>query len=777
MLQVAQLKNRLQEVQQVKNTLLNNPVLNKLGDLDKTKLVISELQDKKWFISKDYKEIIKLNENIATVKQEREKFIYISYGERNINFTKKPINKLFDLEPNKTYRVNFKGEKSGELEVNLYIIMYPKTGNPRSEIIPLDSEWKFNLLPNTESIRIGMKFIGEGTVDFQGIEVLECNPIQKLTFIEGGANEVNKLDKFSQYVKDVAKHRNQLQVSKDTKIAVILDEFSYECFKYEANLLPITQENWKEVIEKESPEMLLVESAWAGNKGAWNYKVANLHKNNRHPQLKELVDFCKAKGIPTVFWDKEGKDNFEVFKEAGSYFDYIFVTDEHNIDNFKNCAKHDRVYPLSFAAQPRIHNPINKNRGKLGTVAFSGSWYGNKHPDRIKDVENIVAPAVEFDLDIYDRFYGVEMKTATDRTWPDLYQDSIIGNLSYDNMVEAYKNYDVFLNVNSIQNSKYMFSRRVYEVLASKTMVISGDSVGVREQVGDYLYISDAPEKTRNMLKVLLQNPLKLEREAKLAQRFIMENHTYSHRLEEMFDIIGIQYQKKKEKLVSVVAITNRPQFMDNIYENLSNQTYENIEHIIILNNNNMNIKQWEKKFENLRNTRIFKVDEKNSLGACLNFAVGKTKGEFIAKMDDDDYYAPNYLKDMLMSFDYTDASIIGKSTYLVHFEENNALVKRKIGAGEERYSNFVAGATLVFKKEVFEKLKGFDDRNTGEDTKFIEKALKNGYKIYSNDSYNFCVIRRKNKATHTWQITDDDMLKQGHTVAFTKDFQTYVTV
>ncbi|MFH4090338.1 glycosyltransferase, partial [Acinetobacter baumannii] len=86
-----------------------------------------------------------------------------------------------------------------------------------------------------------------------------------------------------------------------------------------------------------------------------------------------------------------------------------------------------------------------------------------------------------------------------------------------------------------------------------------------------------------------------------------------------------------------------------------------NTEKIIILNNDSMNIKQWEKRFEKLKNTRIFKVDEKSSLGACLNFAVGKATGEIIAKMDDDDYYAPNYLKDMVMSFEYTDASIVGK--------------------------------------------------------------------------------------------------------------------
>ncbi|MFH4238311.1 glycosyltransferase family A protein, partial [Acinetobacter baumannii] len=86
--------------------------------------------------------------------------------------------------------------------------------------------------------------------------------------------------------------------------------------------------------------------------------------------------------------------------------------------------------------------------------------------------------------------------------------------------------------------------------------------------------------------------------------------------------------------LVSVVAITNRPQFMNNLYESLANQTYKNTEKIIILNNDSMNIKQWEKRFEKLKNTRIFKVDEKSSLGACLNFAVGKATGEIIAKMD-----------------------------------------------------------------------------------------------------------------------------------------------
>nr|WP_239534484.1 glycosyltransferase [Priestia taiwanensis] len=561
------------------------------------------------------------------------------------------------------------------------------------------------------------------------------------------------------------------------KIATILDEFSSECFKYEANLLPLTPKNWRQVIDEENPALLLVESAWQGYKGTWYCRITELHKRS-YTDLQDLVSYCKERGIPTIFWDKEGKDNFESFKEAASYFDYIFVTDENNIDNFKTVVTHTNIYPLSFAAQPRIHNPINKNKHKLGTIAFSGSWYGDKHPDRIKDVENIITPATRIGLDIYDRFFGIDNKNLTSRTWPELFQNSIVGKLDYNFMVEAYKNYDIFLNVNSIQNSKYMFSRRVYEVLASKTVVVSGDSIGVREQLGDYVHISDSPARTELLLRILTQSPLKMQREAKLAHRFILQNHTYTHRINEMLDIVGLPYKKSHSKKISVVLVTNRPQFMDNILDNLSAQTYEDREHIIVVNSDDIVMEKWEKKFSSLKNTKIYKVASAKSLGYCLNYGISKSIGDVIAKMDDDDYYAPNYLRDMVAIFDYTDASIVGKSVYYTYFEESNILVKRQIkGSGEDCYTRFVAGATLMFKREVYEAMGSFENRNTGEDTKFIEYAIKLGFKIYSDDSYNFCVIRRKEKNSHTWQISDEDMLKQGTICAYTNDYKTFVTI
>lgn len=778
MLDIVSLQKKHKELKEKKKALEEGCYLNAINSDGFMTFGIKHLDDREWFISKSFKQYINVQKtNLIKLNQKKDEFKYISFKENNINFALKPTEKIVHFEKNKTYTVQFKGTKQLDADAVVYIILYLKNGKKKNYQIAIGESLQFKVVDEVESTRIAMKLIGAGFITFESIEVLEDFDIQSIAITKTEVIKEDKVSKFMNYVKTTAaKDINKLKAKKDIKIAAILDEFSYECFQHEATLIPITPNDWKERITQEKPAMLLVESAWKGNGGAWAYKVVDLHKKN-YTELKDLVKFCQLESIPTVFWDKEGRENIDFFKEAASYFDYIFTSDENSIDKFKKIAGHNKVYPLSFAAQPRMHNPINRRRQMLGKVAFSGSWYGNKHPERKIDMENIVLPSVEFELDIFDRFYGATNTGKSDMKWPEPYQGSIVGKLDYKYMTEAYKNYELFLNVNSIQNSKYMFARRIYELLASKTMVISGDSIGVREQMGDYIYISNSQQETKNILKVLTKNPLKVEREAKKAHRYILQNHTYTHRLDEMLDKIGVEYKQTVEKSVSAIIVTNRPQFMENIYENLKVQTYKNVEHIIVLNSNKMDINKWKKRFKSLPNTKIFHVDEKESLGNCLNFGISKSKNNIIAKIDDDDYYAPNYLLDMVMTFDYTDADIVGKSTHYVYLESEKALIKKTVGNGEDRYSPFISGATIVFKREILKDVKGFEDRNTGEDTSFLKNSAKFGYKIYSNDAFNFCLMRRSNKGNHTWKITDDEILRVSETAAYTEDYKTLMTV
>lgn len=223
---------------------------------------------------------------------------------------------------------------------------------------------------------------------------------------------------------------------------------------------------------------------------------------------------------------------------------------------------------------------------------------------------------------------------------------------------------------------------------------------------------------------------------------------------------------------VSVICCTNKKNNKDNILKNFLSQTHKKKELIIVLNYNNPDINQWNKKIAPFDNIYIYILDSKHSLGKCLNFAINKSKYHIIAKFDDDDYYAPNYLSHMIKPFYFTSASVLGKSTTYVYFTHKKILAIRNINR-DNQYVYRVEGPTLVFKRSVFEKVK-FQDQNLGEDIKFCNDCIKNDFKIYSTNKDNFVYIRN-NKNTHAWKIDNDYFLKKCRIVCETDNFKKYI--
>jgi cellulose synthase/poly-beta-1,6-N-acetylglucosamine synthase-like glycosyltransferase len=224
-------------------------------------------------------------------------------------------------------------------------------------------------------------------------------------------------------------------------------------------------------------------------------------------------------------------------------------------------------------------------------------------------------------------------------------------------------------------------------------------------------------------------------------------------------------YMKKRVKQskiisnrdTSIITCTNLPYSLNNIIENFIRQDYEKKELIIIINNNKIDEKEWKEKASKYENMRVFKLDENISLGKCLNFGVNKAKYGIIAKFDDDDYYGPKYLSDSIKYFNNIGAKVVGKGTTLVYLVENKILTIRNPGQ-ENKYTKFVNGSTLVFKKEIFNKVR-FRDLNVTEDVYFCSDCLKVGIKIYSSNKYHHIYFRHPFKENHTWKIKDKEFL------------------
>lgn len=226
---------------------------------------------------------------------------------------------------------------------------------------------------------------------------------------------------------------------------------------------------------------------------------------------------------------------------------------------------------------------------------------------------------------------------------------------------------------------------------------------------------------------------------------------------------------------VSIITCTNKPHCLDNIFSNYGSQIYEKKELIIILNSDEMDIELWKKKAEGYSNVSIYQLPEDKSIGECQNFAVEKTKYGYIATLDDDDFYAPYYLHDLMLAFKYTDADIVGKSSYFCHIQGLNALVLRN-PENEFQYIDFVGGGKRIVKRAVFDSVK-FPPLSNQEDRIFCEESIKKGFKIFSADKYNLCYVRSANQKHHTWSISDQEMLDRCTLVAYTDGYKPLVTI
>ncbi len=223
---------------------------------------------------------------------------------------------------------------------------------------------------------------------------------------------------------------------------------------------------------------------------------------------------------------------------------------------------------------------------------------------------------------------------------------------------------------------------------------------------------------------------------------------------------------------VSVICCTNKRNSYKDILNNFLSQTYKIKELIVIINYDNPKLYDWKKEISNYKDIHLFSLHSKYSLGECLNFGVKQAKYPIIAKFDDDDYYSPKYLSDSIKAFYFTDAYIIGKTTTYVYFTKEKILALRNINR-ENQYVHRVEGPTLIFKKDVFKKVK-FQNKNLGEDISFCEDCTKNNYKIYSTSRDNFIYIRNK-ESTHTWKINNKCYLEQCVQICKTDNFKKYI--
>ncbi|MDI9579123.1 MAG: glycosyltransferase [Thermobispora sp.] len=542
-------------------------------------------------------------------------------------------------------------------------------------------------------------------------------------------------------------------VRPDLPVAVILDDFSRLAFRYEWDQIEFGLTDWREIFAEKRPELLFVESAWFGNQGRWRYQMTGTNAPKK--ELRELVAWFKEQGIPTVFWNKEDPPNFDHFIETAKLFDYVFTCDGDMIPKYREILGHDRVDVLQFAAQPRIHNPIQTRWGRTYDIVFAGMYFRDKHPERREQMETVIAPVRPLGLHIYARNDSAGEKYQ----WPDEYRPHIVGELPYEQMLAAYKMYKVFLNVNSVLDSPTMCARRVFELSACATTVLSGWSRAIEETFGSLIPIAHTQEEAYNQALYLINSPEYRARQGHLAMRLVHDKHTFTHRVDQILRAIGREV-RPRSRPITVVLPTNRAGQLEHAIHQVARQRHRELQLVLVLHGIDIepNVVREKALAAGIPDVKVRLADPSLTLGEVLNLGIEVADGDYIAKMDDDNLYGEHYLSDLIRAFDYADAEMVGKGAHYTYFPATNTTVLRLPGL-EHRYAHLIQGATILAKADLLREMR-FEPVNAGEDTRLVRRCKEEGVRIYSADRFNFVYMRSADPTTHTWQAPDYKLLR-----------------
>lgn len=625
--------------------------------------------------------------------------LYDKSNEDNIN-----------IENEYLYKIEFNGWKDESIDLRLYIITYINDEKILDNI-SLNSYKVISLMDKNQITKLAIRVAGSGNFRIDSIKIYRR---KKINFMHSIENKFifNKIDKLS-----------------DLKVACIFDKLTESCFNGICNLIKVHPYEWKSELELNSPNILLVESAWHGNDDTWNKKVQYINKYNIL-ELKNLVQWCKEKSIPTIFWNKEDPVHYNHFINTAKLFDYVFTTDEASVEKYKIDLKHNNIHVLSFAANPRIHNPKKTDLNKIDKACFAGSYYNNKYEKRRERLDTVLEAAKEsIGLDIYDRNYNRNLKQYE---YPNKFKENIVGYLPVEKLDKANKGYKVVLNVSTVDDSKTMFSRRVYEVLACGTPMISTYSLGIEELFGDIVMVSDDKQEIKDELSKLEQDSYYYEKKSIKGIRRILENHTYNQRLMFLLGKVNINI-KKINKDICAVGLINEYDDYKKIAENYDNQTYKYKKLLFITYNQELYLKVKDncKLYENilLLNSESMTLSLKEIIDS-----------DYISILNPHNYYGKYYFRDLVNATMYTDAEVIGKKSY---FKANKGFIfKDNINLSLENEDKDFKYTNLLYLDRSIINSNIIDNYNIYELLKYINlnyiDKFEYGFKYFSIDKYNF---------------------------------------
>lgn len=232
-----------------------------------------------------------------------------------------------------------------------------------------------------------------------------------------------------------------------------------------------------------------------------------------------------------------------------------------------------------------------------------------------------------------------------------------------------------------------------------------------------------------------------------------------------------------KEKLVSVILPAyNSSKYIEYTILSLQNQTYKNIEIIVIDDGSKDNTLEIVKKLsENDSRIKIYENDKNYGLAYTTNRGISLSQGEYIVQADHDDLSLPNRIE---VCYNYLEnhKDITGISGRVKHIDSRVMMPSTKderqitINADYEQvnceamWGGIISNPTIMYRKSITENISECYNitYKVSADMDFFEKTLANGAKWVCVDNI---LIEYRRHSSNTSRVLVIEKIVEKHIV------------
>ena len=216
---------------------------------------------------------------------------------------------------------------------------------------------------------------------------------------------------------------------------------------------------------------------------------------------------------------------------------------------------------------------------------------------------------------------------------------------------------------------------------------------------------------------------------------------------------------------VSVLLTTRRPHLLAAALANVARQSWPRLELLLALHGEGFAdgdpvVRAFGPDFPHP--VRLLRPDAGLPLGSVLNAASEAAAGTLLAKMDDDDFYGPDHILDLVLAHGYSGAELVGKCPATVYLAGPDLTVRCRRSPGEARSRAVTGGAMLIARGDLL-RAGGWRRAPRHVDRALVDDVLAAGGAVYRIHDEGYLLVRHGQG--HSWAVGDGHFLDQAEEV------------